>query len=245
MALIKRANSTTAAREAVVLDLGDLMRQAEAIIAAARRQAATIVAEAHTTRERLIADAAAVGKAEGLAEGLAEGHRQGAVQGQESAVAEHRATLVALQAGWASGLDQFLSSRERLLAEAQRDVLKLALAIGEKVTKRAIAAQPEVAAAQLEAVLALVLRPTRVVVRIHPLDKPLVETALPALVQRFSAVQHVELVEDAALARGSCVAALGEGGGGEVDASIPTQLDRIAEALVPGGDHAASAGAVQ
>jgi flagellar biosynthesis/type III secretory pathway protein FliH len=240
MALIKGVNSTEAARSAIVLDLGDLTRQGAAILDAAKRQAAQIVRDAQAERARLISDAAAVGRAEGLAEGLARGHQDGVQQGRASAIAEQKAAITALLAGWSGALDQFIQARERMLAEAQRDVIRLGLAIAEKVTRRAIAADPGVAAAQVAGVLELVLRPSRLSLRIAPADREIVEGALPALMRQFGAVKHVELVEDAGLERGSCVARLteaGESGGapaGEIDASISVQLDRIAEAILPG-----------
>lgn len=251
MALIKSANSSVAARGAVVLDLGDLTRQGQAIIAAAQRQAQAIIADAHAERARLISDAAAAGRADGVIEGRAEGLKQGLAQGQAQALAEHKAALGAMVTGWSGALEQFVGARDRLLSEAKTEVIRLALAIGERVTKRAIEADPAAAAAQLEAVLERVLRPSRLTVRVHPADRAMLADAAPALVQRFAAVQHVELVDDGALARGSCVAVVmgaardgdagagGSGGGatgigGEIDASIGTQLDRIAEAILPG-----------
>jgi hypothetical protein len=73
---------------------------------------------------------------------------------------------------------------------------------------------------------------------------------LPELVKRLPLVRHVELQEDAGVSAGSVVAR-GRGsqapdginggsgcgvaiGGGEIDASIETQLQRIVEVLVPG-----------
>lgn len=245
MALIKSANSSIAARGAVVLDLGDLTRQGQAIIAAAQRQASAIIAEAHAERARLIGDASANGRAEGVAEGRAEGLRHGAEQGKAQALVEHKAALDAMVTAWSGALEQFVGARERLLSEAKTGVIRLALAIGERVTRRAIDARPDAAIAQLEAVLERVLRPSRLAVRVHPTDRAVLTDAAPAIIQRFSAVQHVELIDDPALARGSCVAVVTDaahggdaagstGAGGEIDASISTQLDRIAEAILPG-----------
>lgn len=245
MALIKNSNAAQMAREAIVLDLGDLSRQADVILRVAKAKAEQIVEAARAERERLMSDAAAIGKAEGLAEGLAEGHRVGVEQGRATAVEEHRAAIAALNTGWMSGLGVFVESRERMLAEAKRDVLALALGIGEKVTKRVIESDAAVVAAQLEAVLNLVLRPTRLQVKVHPSDRSTIEAAMPALVAQYGHAEHVQIVDDATLARGSCVAKLADGSGaggagssgasgGSIDASIETQLNRIVEALLPG-----------
>ncbi len=251
MAVIKGSNTAALARDAVVLDLSDVARQGEQMIASAKKRAQTILAEAEATRARLIGDAAAVGKAEGLAEGLAEGHRAGAEQGRASALTEQRAALLALLEGWSAALRSFASARQGLLDEAGRDVLNLAMTIARKVTRRAFATDPGVPGEQLRSVLELVMRPTRLLVRAHPEDVSLMRQAMPELVAQFDSAGHVEFVEDATLARGSCVARLadersgtGVGGGapgGEIDASIDEQLDRIAEMLVPRGPSRPSA----
>lgn len=254
MALIKNSNAAQMAREAIVLDLGDLSRQAEVILRVARAKGEQIVEAARAERERLISDARAVGKAEGLAEGLAEGHRVGVEQGRAAAVQEHRAAIAALNTGWMNGLGVFVEARERMLAEAKRDVLALALGIAEKVTKRVIESDQGVVAAQMEAVLNLVLRPTRLQVKVNPSDRSTIEAALPALVAQYGHAEHVQIVDDATLARGSCVAKLADGSGtggvnsggvsgGSIDASIDTQLNRIVEALLPGYVRAAVASA--
>jgi flagellar biosynthesis/type III secretory pathway protein FliH len=133
----------------------------------------------------------------------------------------------------------------------QRDVLRLALAVAERITKRVVQTDAQVAAAQLEAVLGVIVRPTELTVRIHPDDREVLSAALPQIAARFSQARHIELVDDASLMRGSCVAATraaggGSGGGGamapgEIDASIQTQIDRIVEAMLP-GDGAGEAG---
>jgi flagellar biosynthesis/type III secretory pathway protein FliH len=241
MALIKQANARDLARDAIVLDLGDLQRQGAMLVTQARAQAEAIIAEARAERQRILAGAAEQGHAEGLAAGHAAGHQAGFEAGRAAALAEFKDQLAKLDAAWSAAAESFNNSREHLLRSAQRDVLRVAVRIAERVTKRVIRIDPAVAAAQLEAVLAVVVRPTRLTVRIHPDDRPTVEAALPRLAAIFTAARHVELVEDPSLTRGSCIAVTRPPGssdadtglGGEIDASISTQLDRIVEALLP------------
>lgn len=243
MALIKQANLSELAREAIVLDLGDLQRQGQRIMADARAQAARLVAEGQAERQRLLQGAAEEGRAAGLERGLAEGRAQGEKQGREAALTDQRDQIARIAVSWTTALDTFLEHRRRMLAEAQRDVIKLACAIGGRVTKRTIELDPAVVNDQLAAVLSLVMRPTRLVLGINPEDRALVETALPSLLQKFESVEHAQVVDDPSLARGSCVARIAQSGAGEIDASIGTQLDRIVESLLPGskGDGPAKA----
>ena len=65
---------------------------------------------------------------------------------------------------------------------------------------------------------------------------------LPGLMARFPECEHAEIRPDAALSRGSVV--VRTPGGGEVDASMSTRLERIATALVPGGAVSSAATSV-
>lgn len=250
MALIKHANAQALTRDAIVLDLGDLQRQASALMTEAKTRAAAIAAQAQAERERILAGAAEAGRTEGFEAGRKAGYEAGLTEGREAALAEFKDRLAGLATGWESALQTFEAERDGMLRSAQRDVLRLALLIAERITKRAIATDPQVAVAQLEAVLGVIVRPTELVVRINPEDREAINAALPALTARFSQARHVELRDDPALMRGSCIAETRTPGAagaaalspGEIDASIDTQIDRIVEALLPGAGRAASSG---
>lgn len=237
MAMIRRADFREVARDAVVLNLGDLLAQGEAIKRAARDQAEAMLASARAERDRLVSGGAADGRAQGLARGLEEGRAQGLAEGRAQAAGEHRVALEAIEKAWTEGLAAFEGQRERLLTEAKQDVVRLALAIAGRVTHRLVEAEPGIVADQLGAVLSLVSRPTRLRIFVHPDDRAVAEEALPGLLARLGESAHASLEADATLPRGSCIAR-GEGGAG-IDASISTQLDRIAEALAPGSARAA------
>ncbi|MBL8989962.1 MAG: hypothetical protein JNJ48_00110 [Phycisphaerae bacterium] len=233
MALIKHANLGDLSKCAVVLDLGDLQRQADAILSAARQRAAAELDEARRERERLVAGAAEAGHAQGLARGLAEGRERGFEQGRAEALAANQEAIAKLRASWAAALDGWNAQRDGMLDAARRDVVGLAAMVAEKVTRRAVRLDPSAVVDQMREVLALVLRPSRLVVRVNPADRPLVEAALPEAMARFHNAQHVELMDDPGVERGSCVARLA-GSDGEIDASIGTQLERIVAELLPG-----------
>ena len=234
MALIRQSSGATLARDAIVLDLGDLSRQGEQLRARARAEGDRIIAEARAERERLITGAAEEGRQAGLAQGLGEGRQQGAVQGKEAALAERRERLATLEASWSAALGVFDAERDQMLLQARQDVLRLAAVVAELVTKRAVALEPGRVADQLGAVLAVLARPTRLVVSVHPDDQELAREALPALCEKYSAATNVEIMPDPSLSRGSCVATTGTGG--VVDASVRTQLERIVELLLPGNE---------
>lgn len=238
MAVIRSAESH-AARRAVSLDLGDLARRGELMREAALAESRRIVSDAHAERERLVSNAHAAGLARGLVEGHARGLPQGREQGRREAAAAHAADLEALIANWSSALQAFERDRDDLLLDARTSVVRLAAAIASRVVKRVVELDPGVVAAQLESVLALAIRPHRLVVRVHPDDEPLARERLAALMRRLDASAHASLETDPTLSRASCVAQ--SPGGGVIDASVDTQLDRIVSLLLPGPQEAPDA----
>src|SRR5437879_148228 len=104
MALIKNSNAAVIARDAVVLDLSDLRRQGEALLAQARARADQVLAEAAAERDRLVAGAAEAGRDQGLAEGLADGRARGLDEGRAQAIAGYKPRLESLEAAWTAAL---------------------------------------------------------------------------------------------------------------------------------------------
>lgn len=238
MGMIRQTASGPAFKDAIVLNLGDLSRQARALAEHARAEADRIIADARQERQRLIESASSDGFARGHAEGLAKGREEGLSAGRAEALAEFRQRLAAIESGWSGALEAFVSERAGLLAAARVDVVRLAILLAEKVTKRRLEIDPRLVVDQVESVLRLVARPTRLVVRVHPLDLPLVREAMPGLMSRLPVAEHVELLGDPGLERGSCVATTA--GGGSIEATIDGQLERLAAELLP--ERAGAAG---
>lgn len=242
MGLIRAADANAIARDALVLDLGDLKRQGAHIIDDAKRKAEAILSEARAEHDRLVGEASQKGYEEGLTRGTAEGRATGAAEGRAEAIETTMSELGDLRGAWTSALDVFEAQRRRLASESIVDVVRLASAVASRVTRKVVELDPETVSRQLESVLAMVLRPTSLLVAVHPEDRTLAEDAMGALVGRLAPDAECELVDDPDLSRGSVVVRHRgiAGAGGEIDASIETQLDRIAEALTTGVGAAGS-----
>lgn len=236
MPLLKAERALPQLKDAVVLDLGDLAAQGRRVIEAARERADAILAEARREAAGLTAAAAEAGRAAGHAEGRAAGHAEGVAAGHAEATETARAAAEPLCTSLREVLDGWDTQRRTFEDVAQTDVLRLAVALGEKVVHRHVLADPSVAVDQVSAALRRVLEATDLRLRIHPDDRPVLAETLPDLLAGLAHLQHVELVDDPDVGRGGCAVDLPEGGG--VDASIGVQLERIAEALLPAGDEA-------
>ncbi len=233
MALIKRSEAAQIARDAVAFDLGDLRREGDALIAEARARAAEIIAEAESERARLVNGSREIGYDVGYSKGLAEGITRGQEQGMARALEATSSALSSLAESWGLAIARFEEEREHMIAEARSDIVSLAALFAERVTRRAVALDASVVERQIEAVLRAVVRPTRLTIAVHPEDRAQAERALPSLIERLALSEHAELVDDASLDRGSCVARLA--GGAVLDASVSGQIDRLVEAMLPDG----------
>ncbi len=230
MAVIKGAESRSAARGAIVLDLGDIGRQAQALERRAVEQANQIVERAQHDRRRLISSATAEGRAAGHAEGLAQGDAEGRVAGHAEALRDAAARFDELARAWDAALQKFESEREEMLQGARADTLAFAAAVALRITRRVIALDSTVVADVLAAALALTIKPTRLVIEVNPEDHTAATEAAPALLARFARSAHAELRAADSLTRGSVLVRTDEG---VIDATVETQIQRILDASLP------------
>ena len=233
MGMIKRADLERYTRDACVMDLTDLEKRGRMLIDAANAKAAQIIAEAKNERDQLVNAASEEGLAQGKEQGYQEGFEQGKAEGIEQARAAQAQELEQLLSMWSDQLGSFECGRDEMLEAARIQVIELAAAIASRVVHRVIELDPAVVVRQLESVLSAIAEPTRLVIRVNPDDIETVQVELPGLLERFAHCEHAQVVSDPSLPRGSCTAQTPAGGA--LDASIPTQLDRIIEALLPNG----------
>lgn len=231
MPVIRNAEAESMAREAIVLDLGDLQRHAELLRKRAEEQAEAVVAEARQKRKELLDGAQEEGYAKGFEEGKEAGLKKGRQEGLAEATKQVRSDGASLCASLEEALNQFEAARETLMADARQDLVALAIAIAQRVLHKVVEHDSHAVTSQLDAVLATVLDATRLVIRINPEDTSAAEAALGDLMQRYHLSAHAEIVGDEQVSRGSCLVRTDRG---QIDAVIEHQLARIAEALVPG-----------
>lgn len=120
---------------------------------------------------------------------------------------------------------QLVQEQERLLCELRAPLLRLALALAEEVVRREVTVDRTVVERTLQEALQHLHFANRVVVRVYPDDLEHLQ-AQPGLLEQCP----VELVwkADAEIEPGGCRLSTDRGG---IDATIGTQLRRLAEAL--------------
>lgn len=231
MPVIKGYTASGMTREAIVLDLGDLGRQAARLQAAAEAKARKIIADAEQEASRLIEEARTKGLMEGRNEGLQRGIKEGREQGHQEALQQMAPQLQQLQEAWTLTLHEWQGQREAIEREARQSIVDIALVVAEKLVNRIIEVDASVIVDQVDQALSFILQPMDVTVKISPRDRAVLDEALPRLRGEFTHLKNITLVEDADLLPGGCVVTYGQG---QIDASIETQLRRLVELMLPG-----------
>jgi flagellar assembly protein FliH len=228
MGLIKADNAPLKVQP---FSMADIENQAQEILDRAKSYADRLEAAAQVQAKKILTDAHAAGLRGGWSEGWKKGHEEGAKAGREQALAENKAELTATITALKSAVELMNRSRIELESAALKDVLELAVAIAERVTKRQGVLDPAVAVNNVEEALKLVSHSSDVRIAIHPKNKNTLKEVLPRLKTQWPALEHVELVEDSMLAPGGCRIYTAQG---EVDGDLDGQINRVVADLIPG-----------
>jgi flagellar assembly protein FliH len=218
MPLIKAAIATTTVR----LSLRDIEADVREQIARARDESDRIIASARERAGEIRAAAMEEGYRRGYEQGLADARRETIEQ-----VAEQTGLAIEALARAAAGME---ASRAELESDALADVVKLAIAIARRVTKRQGLIEPAVLAENLREAVKQLIRRDDVRIAIHPRQRATLDDMLDRLKIEWPQMERVEVVEDESISPGGCRVT---GGQGEIDATLQTQLDRIAADLIP------------
>jgi len=235
MPVVKQHNTSPMIRDAVVLDLGDLGRQAARLRAAAEAKAQRILEDAKAQADQIIAAAHQQGYDAGYEKGQVQGGTDGHEAGRAEALAQGTTQVKQTTDRFLAMSQEWHEHRTQLDREARGAVLDFAIKLAGKLTHRIVQVDPAVVGDQVAAALSRVLEPTDVLIRIHPEDRPVVQEVLPDVLAGLSHLKEVSLHDDDQVGRGGCVLAFR---GGQVDASLSTQMTRIVQTLVPEGQDA-------
>lgn len=153
-------------------------------------------------------------------DGLQQGSREGRQAARTELEAEMRTAAAQERARLVSSVEQFRGVRERYFAEVEQEVVRLALAIAERVLHRETQMDALLLTAAVKVALEKMADRTGVVVRVA-------ESDVKAWESSFAAIEDAErpaVVGDARLERGECVL---ETRMGTVELGVKVQLEEI------------------
>jgi len=129
-----------------------------------------------------------------------------------------------------SAAEMIPATIEQLAADLESDVADLALAIAERVTKRAGLIDPNVLAENLREAMKLVVRTGELRIAIHPSQIETINALMPSLKSEWLMLAGAQIIPDETVTPGGCRIATTHG---QIDADLQSQLDRIAAELLP------------
>ena len=146
--------------------------------------------------------------------------KEGEAAGRRAAQEELRPLLQRL----AHTIEELAALRPGLREQAEKDVVRLAVAIARRVVRRELTIDPQAVTGLAKAALEQLASEERMRVRVHREDA----AALRSLLAQAGRADSIEVTADAALERGS---AIFETTRGNLDASAETQLSEIERGL--------------
>jgi flagellar assembly protein FliH len=218
-----------AAAERAIRGLSDLAAEAQTVMLDARQQAARVLAEARSQAEASSEAASARAYAEGLARGSSDGHadgfKKGLAEGRQ-VLAEQSADLVAQLRAIACELK---GARDEMLHTGRCELLDFALELAAKIVGQVAVRDIGAARQNVRKVLELADRHRELCVKVNPLQLAALAENLPELTESLGRSGGVRLAGDATVSPGGAKV---HTDGGEIDATIETQLDNVVEALL-------------
>ena len=188
-------------------------READLLVQAAKGQAQQILAQARTDVEDL--------RTQAQADGSARGQEAGRAQAAEEA-REAIATLHDL-------VESARTERRSIVDGAEPEVVRLALAVAERVLHREIEIQPDVVLGMVRVGLSRLSGREKVTVRVNPGDLATMREHREALLNGND-IEGLRIVEDQRVDRGGVVI---ETESGTIDAKIGTQLREARRLFAP------------
>ncbi len=204
------------------IDWDALRADADAIIDRAAADAQKMIKQAEAAAAEMLADAQA--RAATLEEeARTSGYDAGFETGKAAADAEMNEMTTTLH----SVLESLRDERHGLMESAEPELLRLAMAIAERIVHEQISFDPNVVVENVRAALTRLVSREVVTLRVNPADLETMRSHRDAIVA-VSDVEHLRIVEDQRVDRGGVVV---ETDAGTIDAKIATQLREARRAI--------------
>lgn len=226
-----------------VLNVANFAEQAKKMILCARAESSEITtranAEAKEVTERAAYAAAAAkkhgheqgyaaGHAEGCQKGYAEGQADGAERAFNESMEMFRQQTADLQTMLTQAVQQVQDAHEDILQQARTDLLELALATAERITKTLAVGDVEMAKANLIEAIEMVGCKSHVQARACPAQLDQLQEYAGQFLAEMGMFDVVKLTPDETLSPGDVVV---RGRDCQVDARVQTQIDKVVGAV--------------
>lgn len=150
-------------------------------------------------------------------------------RGRQSGMDEVEAQLRQATQALAAACNDINGLKEKMLQRSSDDMLRLVLAIAERVVNAELSINEEVIARTVQQAIQVAVSAEEFRIKINPDDLQVVQERKPLFVASLSGLSHIEFVADASVTRGGCIL---ESALGRVDATIEAQLSAVTKTLL-------------
>jgi flagellar assembly protein FliH len=205
----------------VAFNLEDMSRQADKYLDQVRIQAAQIVVEAQKQADAVRRKAEEDGK-------------QAAFRAAEKVLDQKvGAKIESLLPALENAVAQLADARQNWLKHWELSTVKLACAIAEKITRRRLPDQPQIAVSLVREALEMATGWPHIQIQLNPLDRESVGGQVERLIKELQSVATAEIIADPSIELGSCRV---ETQHGVIDQQFSAQLARIETELSAGNE---------
>ncbi len=213
----------------VAYQYSDLQSTAKAILAKATETANKKIEQA----KKNIAELEEIMRKQGYDKGFADGLVQGEIEGRKTGEAAARSEFEARIGGLNGALQHILSElsfrRQTIQAQAEADMLALALEIAKKIVKREVEVDEKFVVPLIMEAVALTNKRNDLVIKVNPANVKAVEEEIPTLNAIFNDIGRVSISADESIEAGGIKVISRDG---EVDLSLEEQFASLERALV-------------
>jgi flagellar assembly protein FliH len=216
--------------------INDANAQADQIISGAHKQADTIQAQSQEQGQQIIAQASADGEAAkkeayaagfsgGEETGFKKGYEDGYFKGKAAALDEASRSLAMIN----KATQELENYRAQVLHEAQQDIVKMALAVAEKVLHKEIMTDPRTVVNVVKNAVSKVGFKRRFTISVNPLDIEVIESAGPEVSAMIDNLESIKFRPDPKIEPGGCIV---QTESGTIDAQVDRQYAEIRDATI-------------
>ena len=154
--------------------------------------------------------------------------QQGYDEGRQAGLDEANAQLSQATNALAEACRQLSSQRQKMLDGSREDMLRIVLAIAERVVLTELSAHREAINRTIQQAIQAAVSAEEFHIKINPADMDIVQEHKPLFIASLTGLTNIEFVADPSVTAGGCIL---ESPVGRVDATIEAQMEELAQTL--------------
>ncbi|MFH1537388.1 MAG: FliH/SctL family protein [bacterium] len=203
----------------------DAADEAERVRQQAAEEAEQVRGQLRQEAEQAKKEAFSEGYSSGEESGYKEGYQKGYSKGKEAAAEESKNGILMLN----RVTDELGAHKREVLAEAQDDIIRMAMAVAERILHKEIMTDPMAVVSVVKNAIGKVSFKKRFVINVNPLDIEVLQKASSEIAALLDSVESLKFRPDPKVEAGGCII---QTESGTVDAQVNRQFQEIRDQVL-------------